>query len=847
MRYRLGSILAASALLCPAQQPSGMPSSGVVGFAQSVRPFFAKNCYTCHNSKLKTGGLDLKAYDSPSSLIQDREKAERVLAKLQAGEMPPKGLPRPDQAEMKLVTNWINNELDTADRNAIANGGRIAARRLNRVEYNNTVRDLLGVDIRPADDFPPDDSVYGFDNIAQALSVSPLLMEKYLAAAEKIARTAVFGPDLRNSTVAFQPPLPRRMETTNRILIQQPPYYSMTDYDVTGLSQPGSYHLTYRFPAEGDYLIRITGAGFRPDGSDPGKVEFWFDGKLDRTFDVNDVENPSFERRPDYWDVRLRVSAGQHELIVAFPRQYDGLPPNYRAPNPTTKPAPPPRDPCRPFCLAELLKLPPETLPERIERRKREIEQAKQSIERAKQQALVPRPFPGMAVHELDIIGPYTYTKGPSPEALQKIYICGHLDGNHRPACERKILSNMARLAFRRPVSAAEVDRLVAVFSGAQKRTGSFDEGISLALNAILVSPHFLFRIEKAESPNATASAEQYVLASRLSYFLWSSMPDEELLRCAEQGTLRKPEVLNAQVRRMLADPKSSAFVENFAGQWLETRRLKTVQPDRERFPDFDDYLRWSMIKETELFFQYVMKEDRSILDFIDAPYTFLNERLARHYGIRDVNGTEFRKVDLTGTGRGGILTQASVLTATSYGNRTSVVLRGKWILENVLNSPVPPPPPNVPSLDEDAVGASASLRQQMEQHRKNPVCASCHSRMDPLGFGLENYDGVGSWRTMDGKFPIDASGVLPDGKKFEGAAELRSILTQNKDAFAEGLTEKLLLYALGRGVERSDRPAIKQIVARLAADDYKFSSLVSGIVMSAPFSMPRAETGKGN
>lgn len=830
-----------------ADEPSTPPGPDSTIFAKSVQPFFAKNCYTCHNSKLSSGGLNLEAYTSATTLSEARDASEKILKKLQAGEMPPKGMPRPDEAQVRLVTGWIEGEFGRADRLAKPDPKRVTARRLNRSEYNNTVRDLLGVDIQPADDFPVDDSAYGFDNIAQALSISPLLMEKYLAAAEKIARIAVFGPELKNLTMTFSQPLPRRMETTNLVLIKQPAYYSTSDYDVTGLSHPGSLHVTYRFPAEGEYLFRLGGAGFRPAGSEPGKVTFWLDGKLVQTFDVNEAEDPGFEYRPDHWDLRLKVTAGPHDLVAAFPKQYEGLPPIYGGLNPSTRPIPEQR--------SGLGLVPRELSPEQ-QKIPELVETRRLQMERAKQQAELPyllqraHAFPGMAITELKISGPYDYVKGPSQESLRKVYTCGHLDGHHEPACERKILSSLAYRGYRGPVKTAEVDQLVSIADDVRKRGGSFEEGISVAINTILASSRFLFRIEQngdSQPSEATASTEQYVLASRLSYFLWSSMPDEELLRCAEQGTLRKPEVLNTQVRRMLADPKSSAFVENFAGQWLETRRLKTVQPDRERFPDFDDYLRWSMIKETELFFQYIMKEDRSILDFIDAPYTFLNERLARHYGIRDVNGTEFRKVDLTGTGRGGILTQASVLTATSYGNRTSVVLRGKWILENILNSPVPPPPPNVPSLDEDAVGASASLRQQMEQHRKNPVCASCHARMDPIGFSFENYDGVGSWRTMDGKFPIDASGVLPDGRKFEGAAELRSILRQSKDAFAEGLTEKLLLYALGRGVERSDRPAIKQIMAHLAADNYKFSSLVSGIVMSAPFSMPRAETGREN
>ncbi len=447
---------------------------------------------------------------------------------------------------------------------------------------------------------------------------------------------------------------------------------------------------------------------------------------------------------------------------------------------------------------------------------------------------------------EVNIIGPTEFKAGPSPESLRKVYSCGPVNGHYTPSCERQILSNLASLAYRRPASSQEIDELVTIASGARKRGGSFEEGLSLAIATMLASPSFLFRIDR-ERPSAEAarSTSQYELASRLSYFLWSSMPDEELLRAAERGTLRRPEVLDAQVRRMLADPKAEALVKNFAGQWLEIRRLESVQPDRERYPDFDDYLRASIMKETQLFFQYVIRQDRSILDFIDGPYSFLNERLARHYGIRGVTGTEFRKVDLTGKGRSGILTQASVLTVSSYGNRTSPVLRGKWVLENILNAPPPPPPANVPSLNEDAVGSLVSLRQQLEEHRKNAVCASCHSRMDPLGFGLENYDAVGAWRTMDGKFPIDSSGVLPNGRAFHGAAELKAILKEQGNAFADGLTEKMLIYALGRGIERYERPDVKQIVAGLAANDYKFSSLVLGIVNSEPFQMEKKEVVK--
>ncbi len=842
--FRGGKLIAETAaavvmLGLAATPAAGQGSPADTTFIKSVRPFFAKNCYACHSSRLSSGGLNLESYGSAASFFEDPDEAQKVLKKLQAGEMPPKSLTRPNAQELNAVTSWIETDLD---RQTQANPRRVMARRLNRVEYNNTVRDLLGVDVRPADDFPQDDSAYGFDNIAQALSVSPLLMEKYIATAERISRTAVFGPNLKTLTTVYLPPLPRRMETTNRTLVPFPAYYSMAEYDRSGLSQPGSFHKTHIFPADGEYLIRIAGAGFRPIGSEPGQMTFWLDGKLVKTFQVDiDVEQSGFERRPDHWDVRMKIAAGPHELVAAFPNQFDGLPAVFRGPNPSQRPF----DPCRlgpvggPQCLAAALKALDDpndgnanpTTPERIARRNEAIQSAKDAAARTPT-------FNGLSVHEVDITGPYEFKQGPTPESLRKIYTCGHLDGHHMPSCQRKVIANLAYRAFRGPVTPEKIDRLVGISDGAQKRGGSFEEGLSLAIATMLASPNFLFRMEDS-------AGDQYALASKLSYFLWSSMPDEELLGAADKGTLRNPEALNAQARRMLADAKASALAENFAGQWLEIRRLESAQPDRERFPDFDEYLRASMLKETELFFQYVMRENRSILDFIDGPYSFLNERLARHYGISGVRGSEFRKVDLSGTGRSGILTQASVLEVSSYGNRTSPVLRGKWILDNILNSPPPPPPANVPSLDEDAVGSSASLRQQLEQHRKNAVCASCHARMDPLGFGFENFDAVGAWRTLDGKFPIDASGVLPDGKTFRGADELKVILRQQKDIFAEGLTEKLLTYALGRGLDRSDQPAVKQIVTRMAADDYKFSSLLLGIVDSAPFQMRREGVAK--
>lgn len=633
---------------------------------------------------------------------------------------------------------------------------RVTFRRLNRVEYNNTVRELLGVEMDAASEFPQDDSASGFDNMAESLTLSPLLMEKYLSAAEKISRAAVFGADVKSTTFRIEQPQPRR----------KPAYYSASDYDVSGWAQPGSLHLTHLFPGDGEYSFRIRTSDSRPDGSRPQQMALWVDGKIVRVFDAPEKSLVSGGKVTPLIEAQFKISAGQHEIVVAFPHMYEGMPANQ-----TSR-------------------------------------------------------FDGMAVAVMDIVGPSEYIKKPSVESIRKIYVCDR----RRSGCERTIVANLATRAFRRPVSQEEVDQLLEIVSNAQARGRSLQEGTALAIQGMLVSPDFLFRMEKDDS------LSQYELASRLSYFLWSTMPDGELMRCARDGTLRHRAVLERQVRRMLADARSQALATNFSGQWLEVRRLEQVQPDRERFADWDDYLRSSMLKETELFFQQIVKEDRPILDFIDARWTFLDERLARHYRIPGVTGPEFRRVDLTGTGRAGLLTQGSVLTVSSYGNRTSPVLRGKWILENLLNTPPPPPPPNVRSLDEAATGVTASLRQQMEQHRRRPACASCHARMDQLGFALENYDAIGEWRTQDGNFPIDASGMLPDGNAFVGADGLEAVLKQNAAGFTQAMTAKLLSYALGRPVEATDRATIQKIAAGVAANHYRFSSLILGIVNSAPF-----------
>jgi uncharacterized protein DUF1592/uncharacterized protein DUF1588/uncharacterized protein DUF1587/uncharacterized protein DUF1585/uncharacterized protein DUF1595/cytochrome c len=793
-------------------------------FETSIRPFFEKNCYGCHSAELKSGGLNLEAFQTAESVRQNRERWEHIAQRLRAGEMPPKGMPRPDPASLKTVIDWIESQFATADLHEKPDPGRVTARRLNRAEYNNTVRDLLGIDLRPADDFPQDDSGYGFDNIGDVLSLSPVLMEKYLSAAEKIARTAVFGPE------QLKPTLVRHQPQVRRLVPSPAP---LSDYDLTGLSLPNSIHLTHRFPVNGEYVVKAFLGGVRPAGSEPIHLGLWIDGEEVQALEFDPQGVASFsDDRQDFGGMiqlfRAQITSGEHWIAVSLPRLYEGLPASYNGPNPSTRPVPPP----------PVFRVPPGVPPEKVA-------EIRKNFEARRAEKI---PANDARISFVEIGGPYAQAGGPSPESLKKIYICGHLDGRHQPSCAAKIISGLARRAYRRPVTRGEVSQLVNLYSSARAEGDSFEEGLCVAIEAMLVSPHFLFRIESNQPANAARAdgalpISQHDLASRLSYFLWSSMPDDELLGCADRGTLRQPAVLEAQVRRMLKDPRSRALVENFGGQWLELRKLESVKPDRKRFPEFEDYLLRSMRRETELFFDSVVREDRSILDFIDGDYSFINERLARLYQIPNVKGAEFRRVTLPGDShRSGVLTQASILTVSSYATRTSPVLRGKWILENILNAPPPPPPADVPNLDETKIASAASLRQQLEQHRANPTCASCHVRMDPLGFGLENFDAIGEWRTQEGGSQIDASGTLPDGRMFRGPAELKAIVRGERDAFAECVAEKLLTYAIGRGLERYDKPSVKKIAKDVAANNYRFSSLVLGIVNSPPFQMRREE-----
>ncbi len=773
-----------------------------------------KNCVGCHNAQVSSGDVNLSG---KHDFDGDRELWERVTAKIKSGEMPPPGAPKPSAADAAAVTKWLEGEFLRQDRATKPDAGRPTARRLNRSEYNNTVRDLLAVDIRPTENFPADESAFGFDNIADALNLSPVLLEKYVDAAERVVRTAIFGAEkMKPSNIHYSAPV-----RLNELLTQSTSSKPLTpkqvdNYDLSGLSTQHAAHFIHRFPVDAEYNFRLVLNGHRPNQSEPVTPAFWIDGlKIKEwTVDATDLEGQIVE-------VRVPVKAGEHLLSMSYLRNYHGLPAKYNGPEPSRRPPEPminTRGKLTEKDIETLRKYGTKIKTDRVETR---IDNRWES---------------------LDIGGPFNQTMGPSKESVARIFVCQTKD----PPCARNIISTFASRAFRRPVTPAEVTEFVGFYNLTRKQGDSFEEGIATALQAVLVSPNFLFRIERDRPGVKTASADVpvsgYELATRLSYFLWSSTPDAELLRLAAGDQLRRPAILKAQVQRMLRDPKSSALVENFAGQWLQFKNIDVMKPDPERFKDFDDGLRYSMRRETEMFLQSIVSNDGNVLDILDADYTFLNERMARFYGIPGITGPEFRRVDMSKNQRGGgILAHASILTISSYSTRTSPVLRGKWILENLLNAPPPPPPPSVPALDDTKVGQSASLRQQMEAHRKNPACASCHSKMDPLGFGLENFDGIGAWRDVDGKFPVDASGALPGNRLFHGPVELKKLLKDDREAFVRGMTDKLFTYALGRGLERFDRALVASIADKMPAQNYRFSNLVLEVVNSYPFQMRRS------
>lgn len=735
----------------------------------AVRKVLNRTCYGCHNEKLKSGGLSLAGLKAEQVRAHLTEW-EKVLRKVRGGEMPPPGGPKLGEADRGEVAQFLEQQLD-AEFARKPEPGSPAVHRLNRAEYSNAIRDLLDLDLDHAATLPGDDSGYGFDNIGSVLTSSPLLLEKYMSTARRVARLAV-------GTVRAAPAIERYTARSRETL----------GPEELPLSLRGGMAVRRYFPLEAEYtiLVRLRGA---PDPSLPfPQLDIRLDGKRVRVQAAN-VDPAEENQATRNFEIREKLTAGMHTiaagLLVESTRSESGI-----------------------------------------------------LVRRA---FGPPGPGFGLSVEYITVGGPFAASGVGETASRKKIFICRPQAGQAENLCAQRILTPLARRAYRRPVTAAEVAALVKIFEQGRREGGSFDSGVEMALRALLVSPNFLFRVEKAPAgvkPGGVHKISELELASRLSFYLWSSLPDEELLRLAVAGRLRTQ--LKPQVRRMLADEKAKALVENFAGQWLQLRNIGGWRPDPEKYPQFDETLRTAFQKEGELFFAHLIEQDRSVLDLIGADYTFVNDRLARHYGIEGVKGNYFRKVTVNTAERGGILSQGGILTVTSYPTRTSPVLRGKWVLENVLGSPPPPPPPDVPDLADHAASSPKDLRAALEKHRASAACASCHSRLDPLGFALENYDGIGRFRKNEAGATIDASGALPNGRQVEGPAGLKQVLLSRKDEFVDCLAEKMLIYALGRGLEATDQAVVRQVRRATAGGDYRFSALVEAVVNSVPFQMRR-------
>ena len=745
--------------------------------------FVHQYCLACHSDQAKTGGLTLQAYlEEP---VTDHAATwEKVVRRLRARQMPPAGAPRPEEGDYAAIVSSLESELDQAARSAPNPGRTDTFRRLTRTEYHNVIRDLLDLEVDVAGLLPADESSHGFDNITVG-DLSPTLLERYISAAQKVSRLAVgrAGRSPGGDTIRVAPDL------TQEEHIEGLP-----------IGTRGGAVVAYTFPVDAEYEIQIRLARDRNEQmeglTEPHDVELLLDGKPIRTFVVKPPRDLSRHATADlHLRARIPVAAGPHRVAVAFPKT-DAIA-GERAPT----------------------------------------YQAHFNYYRH------PRLQP--AVYAGSILGPYAVEGPGDTPSRRRLFVCRPEAAEEQEACARTILEGLLRRAYRRPVSADDLERPLALYRDIAEEEG-FEAGVEMALSAVLVSPELLFRVERDPAgvqPGQAYPVSDLELASRLSFFLWSSMPDDALLTDAETGRLREPGILEGHVRRMLADERSRSLVTNFAAQWLYLRNLDSITPDMRRFPDFDDNLRQAFRRETELFFENVLRQDRGILELLDADYTYLNERLAKHYGIPNIYGSRFRRVELTPEcKRGGLLRQGSVLTVTSYATRTSPVIRGKWILDNVLGIPPPPPPPNVPALEEDGIAVRGlSVRERLAEHRKNPACFGCHNLMDPVGFMLETYDAVGRWRTSEEGKPIDASGGLPDGTELDGVEDMLAALRARPEMFAGTLTEKLLTYALGRGVEHYDAPAVRRIVRDAGEQDYRFSALIVGITRSAPFQMRRS------
>ena len=768
--------------------------------------FLNQYCVACHNSKAKIGGLVLDHADLTNVPAQ-AEMWEKVIKKLRTGAMPPFGMPKPDKASVDEFATLIETSIDKAAA-AKPNPGRPALHRLNRAEYANSIRDLLALKIDGTDFLPADDASFGFDNVANVLGLSPALQERYIAAAGKISRLAVGDP----STGPIVDTYRVRSDISQDDHIEGLP-----------LGTRGGVLIHHNFPLDGEYVIkvkllkstvdllfggnaqdetleialngeRVKALTINPKRKDePGaEVKVKSDG-----FDPAAATKLSMSQPPDSLEARVFVKAGPQTVTAAFLKKSFG----------------PVEDLVEPF-------------------------------ERSTFDPSDPRGLPH--VLSVSIGGPFDAKGSGDTPSRRRIFICHPATTAEEMPCARKIVSTLVRRAYREPVSDADLETLLGFYQEG-RNPGTFESGIEMALRRILASPQFVFRFERDPSgvvPDTNYRISDLDLASRLSFFLWSSIPDDELITLASHGKLKNPTVLEQQVRRMMADSRSQALVDNFAGQWLYLRNLRGVAPDLEEFPNFDDNLRQAFKQETELFFGSIMHEDHNVLDLLNANYTFVNDRLARHYGIPNVDGSQFRRVTVTEDARRGLLGQGSILTVTSVATRTSPVQRGKWLLENMMGTPPHPPPAGVPPLKENAAGAKElTVRERMEQHRADPACAGCHKVLDPLGFALDNFDAVGAWRTLgEGGTPIDASGVLADGTKVSGPVDLRNALLSRPNVFVGTMTEKLMTYALGRGVEYYDMPAIRAIVRDAARNDYRFSSLIMGVVKSAPFQMRRSQ-----
>ena len=792
MRVPVLGVMVLATVLGAAAQSEALPQATAAPAAPTVntRATVDKYCVTCHNDRSKVGGLSLQSTDL-ADVRANGAVLEKVVRKLRGGVMPPAGAARPDAATYVAFRRTIEKQLDQAAAQRPNPGRTEGLHRLNRAEYANVIRDLLDLDgINYATLLPGDDASYGFDNIAGVLGMSPTHLDQYLSTARTVSRAAVGDVTLPPSgeTIILRPDLSQDGR------LEDMPFGTR-----------GGQKLRRFFPVNGDYIIRFqafTGVGNSEE--EPNFIELTIDGE--RVFYEKMKQKPikhtmtgaDIQANTD-WEVRVPVKAGLRDLTVTFVQTTSGQL----------------EDLLQPFLR------PPGVSSFRLTRM---------------------GGYSGPYIGQMSFTGPFGATTAGDTSSRRRIFSCKPASAAAEEPCARTILSTVARRAYRRPVTASDVDALM-VFYEKGRQEGTFETGVQVGLERLLASPDFLFRIEEDRTAPAgqAARVSNLEMASRLSFFLWSSIPDDQLLDVATKGLLSDPKVLEQQTLRMLRDPKSSALVSNFAGQWLRLRNMPGIDRNPQMFPDFDDNLRQAMRKETELLFDTVIREDRNVVDLLTSDFTFVNERLARHYGLKGVYGSHFRRVAIADPNRRGLLGQASILTVTSQSNRTSPVTRGKWVLENLLGVPPPAPPANVPALE--ATEARGTLRQRMEQHRKNPVCASCHQIMDPLGFAMENFDPLGQWRTQDEGHPVDTAGTMPDGSKFSGVDGLRAALLAKSDVFVETFVEKLLVYSLGRGVEYYDAPTVRQIARNAAPQNNRFSRLILGVVTSTPFQM-RASSG---